>query len=156
MSSERLFEPKLCGIAVVVLSNNDGCVVARSKEAKALGIAMGVPFFQIKHLVDTGAVVALSSNYTLYGDISRRVMLTVAKCGFPQEVYSIDECFLDLTGDCDPFGTATRVRARVAHNVGIPTSIGIGATKTLCKGRSKIRPFGGAKSGQCGGVAAGC
>lgn len=133
VSCEALFAPNLRGRAVVVLSNNDGCVVARSKAAKALGIVMGIPFFKIREHVDAGRLVALSSNYTLYGDMSHRVMSVLGNTGFPQEVYSIDECFLDLTDDCDPIGTATRARGRVAHDVGIPTSVGIGATKTLAK-----------------------
>lgn len=132
-SCERLFDPRLHRRAVVVLSNNDGCVVARSREAKALKITMGVPFFQIREHVDAGRLVALSSNYTLYGDMSHRVMNVLSGSGFPQEVYSIDECFLDLTEDPDPVGTVTAARTRVAHDVGIPTSVGLGATKTLAK-----------------------
>ena len=133
VSCERLFDPHLRGRAVVVLSNNDGCVVARSKEAKAVPVAMGVPLFQIREHVDAGRVVACSSNYTLYGDLSRRVMTVLAEVAEHQEIYSIDECFLDLTDDGDPEGTMTAARARVLHDVGIPTSVGLGQTKTLAK-----------------------
>ena len=133
VSCERLFNPRLRERAVVVLSNNDGCVVARSKEAKSIPVAMGVPLFQIKHHVDAGRVIALSSNYTLYGDLSHRVMTTLADFGHAQEIYSIDECFLDLTGDPDPEATMAKARATVLHDVGIPTSVGIGPTKTLAK-----------------------
>ena len=111
VSCERLFNPRLRGKAVVVLSNNDGCVVARSREAKAVPVPMGVPLFQIKHHVDAGRVVALSSNYTLYGDLSHRVMTTLADFGHAQEIYSIDECFLDLTGDLDPAATMAKARS---------------------------------------------
>lgn len=120
------------GKAVVVLSNNDGCVVARSKEAKGI-VVMGVPLFEIKHLVETGKVIALSSNYTLYGDLSARVMGTLEPFGRQQEVYSIDECFLDLGGDANPSASMATARSSVLHNVGIPTSIGIACTKTLAK-----------------------
>ena len=138
VSCERLFRPDLRGKAVVVLSNNDGCVVARSKEAKKVPVEMGVPFFQIKDLVEAGKVVALSSNYTLYGDLSARVMTTLADYGRNQEVYSIDECFLDMTGEHDAAATMAMARARVLRDVGIPTSVGIGPTKTLAKAASEI------------------
>ena len=145
VSCERLFRPDLRGKAVVVLSNNDGCVIARSKEAKAVPVAMGVPLYQIRHHVDSGRVIACSSNYTLYGDLSHRVMATLAEVADRQEVYSIDECFLDLTDDCDPARTMADARARVLHDVGIPTSVGIGQTKTLAKlasDQSKAMPSG--------------
>jgi DNA polymerase V len=145
VSCERAFDLSLRGRAVVVLSNNDGCVVARSREAKALPVAMGVPFFQIRHHVDAGRLVAMSSNYTLYGDMSHRVMLTLADFGRAQEIYSIDECFLDLTGDQAPEITAAAARARVLKYTGIPTSVGIGPTKTLAKLASELakdRPDG--------------
>ena len=133
VSCERVFQMSLRGRAVVVLSNNDGCVVARSREAKALPVAMGAPFFQIRHLVDAGRLVAMSSNYTLYGDMSHRVMITLAEFGRTQEIYSIDECFLDLTGDQEPATTAAAARARVLKYTGIPTSVGLGPSKTLAK-----------------------
>jgi DNA polymerase V len=145
VSCERAFDQRLRGRAVVVLSNNDGCVVARSKEAKALPVAMGVPFFQVRHHVDAGRLIAMSSNYTLYGDMSHRVMTTLADFGQRQEVYSIDECFLDLTGDQTPERTAAAARAIVLKHTGIPTSIGIGPTKTLAKLASEVakdRPDG--------------
>ena len=153
VSCERLFNPRLRGKAVVVLSNNDGCVVARSKEAKAIPVAMGVPLFQIQHHVDAGRVVALSSNYTLYGDLSHRVMTTWADFGKAQEIYSIDECFLDLTGDPDPAATMAKARAKVLHHVGIPTSVGIGPTKTLAKLASELakdQPSGVVMCPPCG------
>jgi len=133
VSCERLFNPLLRQRAVVVLSNNDGCVVARSPEAKAIPIAMGVPLFQIKDHVTQGRLVALSSNYTLYGDISHRVMSTLEQYGRAQEVYSIDECFLNLAGDPHPDITMHQARHQVGHDIGIPVSIGIGPTKTLAK-----------------------
>ena len=132
-SCERLFAPHLRDKAIVVLSNNDGCVVARSREAKRIPVPMGEPFFKIRDLVDAGKVIALSSNYTLYGDLSSRVMRTLADYGRNQEVYSIDECFLDLGGDADPVSTMVAARGRVQRDVGIPTSIGIGPSKTLAK-----------------------
>ena len=98
-SCERLFRPDLKGRPIVVLSNNDGCVVARSAEAKALGIKMGVPYFQIRQFFEAVGGVWFSSNYALYADMSRRVMRLLARFAPRQEVYSIDECFVDLTGN---------------------------------------------------------
>ena len=98
VSCERVFNPRLIGRPVVVLSNNDGCVVARSNEVKALGVRMGVPWFQIKDLAKKHGIIALSSNYALYADMSNRVMSLLSSFSPDQEVYSIDECFLDLTG----------------------------------------------------------
>lgn len=138
VSCERLFDPTLRGKAVVVLSNNDGCVVARSKEAKIVPVEMGAPLFEIQDLVNAGRVLALSSNYTLYGDLSARVMQTLSAYGLRQEIYSIDECFLDLTGDVDPVKTMTAARSHVFRDVGIPTSAGIGPTKTLAKLASEV------------------
>src|ERR1043165_183961 len=133
VSCERLFNPGLRGRAVVVLSNNDGCVVARSKEAKALGVKMGIPLFQVRNHVEAGRLPPLSSNYTLYGALSPRVRAVLGGIGYAQEVYSIDECFLDLTGDPDPVPAMAAARELVRHDVGILTSIGIGSTKTLAK-----------------------
>lgn len=133
VSAERLFAPQLRGRAVVVLSNNDACVVARSPEAKAIPVEMGAPLFEIRHLVDAGELVALSSNYTLYGDISARVMMVLADFGRRQEVYSIDECFLDITGEPDPMAAMVGARRQVLRDVGMPTAIGIAPTKTLAK-----------------------
>ncbi|ANJ66588.1 hypothetical protein A9404_03615 [Halothiobacillus diazotrophicus] len=134
-SCERVFNPKLVGRPVVVLSNNDGCVIARSNEAKALGIPMGAPYFQVKaQLAQAGAAV-FSSNYTLYGDLSRRVMQTLAQFSPDIEVYSIDECFLGLTGfaDRDLTDYAQTIRRTVGQWTGIPISIGIAHSKTLSK-----------------------
>lgn len=98
VSCERVFRPDLVGRPVVVLSNNDGCAVARSNEAKALGVRMAVPWFQIRHLAESHGLVALSSNYALYGDMSERMMSLAAGLGPGQEIYSIDESFIDLSG----------------------------------------------------------
>ena len=97
-SCERVFRPDLRGVPIVVLSNNDGCVVARTTEAKALGIKMGVPYFQVKHLVDAGELIVFSSNYQLYADISKRMMSAISSMVPAIEVYSIDECFADVSG----------------------------------------------------------
>ncbi len=98
VSCERVFNPKLEDKPVVVLSNNDGCAVARSNEVKALGVKMGQPWFQLKDLAKKHGIIAYSSNYTLYADMSNRVMSILAVFSPNQEIYSIDECFLDLTG----------------------------------------------------------
>ena len=135
VSCERAFQPELEGRAVVVLSNNDGCVVARSNESKALGIKMGTPFFQMKGMVDSGKVVVRSSNYTLYGDLSKRVMSILSDTIPSIEVYSIDEAFLDLEGirpeDYRPI--CSGLVKRIRRWTGIPVSIGIAPTKTLAK-----------------------
>lgn len=133
VSCERVFNPRLQRKPVVVLSSNDGCVVSRSNEAKALRIPMGVPAFEIRDLIDAGRVIAMSSNYALYGDLSHRVMMTLADYGTRQEIYSIDECFLDVSGIDNIIQTMTEARAKVMKWVGIPVSIGIGPTKTLAK-----------------------
>lgn len=125
--------PALMGRPVIVLSNNDGCAIARTAEAKAMGIKMGAPWFQIKHLEADG-LVALSANFALYGDLSDRMMRVIGQFSPRQEIYSIDESFLDLTGipgSGRDIGTA--IRQRVAQWVGIPTCVGIGASKTLAK-----------------------
>lgn len=134
VSCERLFNPKLRGKPVVVLSNNDGCAVARSDEAKALGIKMGEPAHLFRDKTKEHGIRLFSSNYTLYGDISRRVAATVSEFSPRTEIYSIDETFVDLSG----FGGrmldhAAEMRATVRQNVGIPTCVGIGPTKTLAK-----------------------
>ncbi len=132
-SCERVFDPQLIGRPVVVLSNNDGCAIARSEEAKALGIKMGAPWFQIRHLEQEAGLMALSANFELYGDMSHRMMTMAESLGCGQEVYSIDECFLDLTGI--PHGTerARQKQAEILQGIGIPTCIGIGPSKTLAK-----------------------
>ena len=139
-SCERVFQPSLAGRPIVVLSNNDGCIVARSQEAKALGIAMGVPLFQAKRLVERHDVTVLSSNYALYGDLSERVMSILAAEAPRIEVYSIDESFLDLDRLAvpDPARWCRDLRTRVHRWTGIPVSIGIGPTKTLAKIANRI------------------
>ena len=142
VSCERVFNPKLDGKPVIVLSNNDGIVVARSNEAKALGIAMGVPAFQTRSLIRAHDVQVFSSNYALYGDLSRRVMDTLAQFSPHVEVYSIDEAFLSLSGftgrNLTEYGRA--IRATVKRWTGIPVSVGIAETKTLAKiGRASCR-----------------
>jgi DNA polymerase V len=134
VSCERIFRPSLNGRPVVVLSNNDGCAIARSDEAKALGIKMGAPWFQIRQMVESDGLVALSANFALYGDISDRVASLVAGFGPRHEVYSIDESFVELTGvRGDLVERGRKLRARILQWVGIPCGIGIGSTKTLAK-----------------------
>ncbi len=135
VSCERVFRPQLEGKAVVVLSNNDGCVVARSNESKAMGIRMGTPYYQISHLADKGRLEVCSSNYTLYGDMSARVMSILADTVPKIEIYSIDEAFLVLDGispeKIHPLCSA--LAAKVRRWTGIPVSIGVAPTKTLAK-----------------------
>ena len=135
VSCERVFRPDLIGKPVAVLSNNDGCVVARSKEVKDLGVKMGVPLFQIQQLVNQHQIKLFSSNYCLYADMSARVMATLEEFAPHLEVYSIDEAFLDLTGVChrDPIAYAQRIRKAVVRATGIPVCVGMGPTKTLAK-----------------------
>ncbi|MGZ8946704.1 MAG: Y-family DNA polymerase [Methylococcaceae bacterium] len=135
VSCERVFRPDLIGKPVLVLSNNDGCVVARSKEVKELGIKMGVPLFQIQQLVNQHQIKLFSSNYSLYADMSARVMSTLEEFAPSLEVYSIDEAFLDLTGVChrDPITYGHRIRKAVVRATGIPVCVGMGPTKTLTK-----------------------
>ena len=138
-SCERAFRPDLRTKPVVVLSNNDGCVIALSKEAKALGITMGVPHFQVKHLCQKSGVAAFSSNYELYGDLSARVMETLRQLAPDVEFYSIDEAFLDLDNmpGIDLWAFARMIRATVTQNTGIPVSVGVGPTKTLAKAANR-------------------
>jgi len=134
VSCERAFRPSLNGLPVVVLSNNDGCAIARSNEAKALGIAMGAPWFKIEHLVESAGLVALSANFALYGDLSDRMMSLAAGLGPVQEIYSIDESFIDLSGvRGNLVERCHKIRTRILQWVGIPCGIGIGVTKTLAK-----------------------
>ncbi|STX52420.1 DNA polymerase V, subunit C [Legionella busanensis] len=134
-SCERLFRPDLRNKPIVILSNNDGCIIARSNEAKALGIKMGEPYFKVRDLCKTNQVTLFSSNYTLYGDLSARVMQVIREAWDAVEIYSIDEAFLDLTtlspNKIDYF--CNMLQKKVLKYVGIPTSIGIGKTKTLAK-----------------------
>ncbi|MCS6134000.1 translesion error-prone DNA polymerase V subunit UmuC [Shewanella baltica] len=135
-SCERMFRPDLIGWPIVVLSNNDGCVVARSAEAKKLGIKMGVPVFEIAQLLRQHNVVVFSSNYALYADLSNRVMTTLEQMAPRVEVYSIDEAFLDLScmDKCTDINTlATDIRQRIHQWVGITVCVGIAPTKTLAK-----------------------
>ena len=135
VSCERLFNPKIKNVPVVVLSNNDGCVISRSTEAKKLGIKMGEPYFKVKELVRKNNVQIFSSNYSLYGDLSRRVMKVLKGFSDKIEIYSIDEAFIDLSHikdeNIEDYGK--KIRERVLKWTGIPTSVGISCTKTLSK-----------------------
>ncbi len=135
VSCERLFNPSLEGRAVIVLSNNDGCVVARSQEAKKLGIAMGAPYFQIKQLCERLKVAVYSSNYALYGDLSQRVMHILGNIAEDIEIYSIDEAFLTFSSKSpiELLEICREVRRKIKKWVGINVSIGIAPTKTLAK-----------------------
>lgn len=135
VSCERVFNPKLAGKPVVVLSNNDGCAVARSNEVKALGVAMGTPWFKLKDLVKQHGIIGLSSNYALYADMSNRVMSILHAFSPNQEVYSIDESFLDLSGfgSRDLIQYGQQMRKRILKWTGLPVSVGIASTKTLSK-----------------------
>jgi len=133
VSCERVFNPKLVGKPVVVLSNNDGCVVARSNEAKKIGVTMGVPYFKVSHLEKEQGLIALSSNYPLYGEMSNRVMTLLGEFAPRQEVYSIDECFLLVGGMSEFEQTARQIKATVQQSLGLPICVGIAPTKTLAK-----------------------
>lgn len=149
VSCERLFRPELHGRPVVVLSNNDGCAVSRSNEAKTLGVKMGQPFHELRDLVARQGLIACSSNYALYADLSGRVMRTLRTMAPRFEVYSIDEGFLDLQGiqgDLEQLGR--EMRARVLREVGIPVGVGIAPTKTL----AKLANWGAKKWPATGGV----
>ncbi|MGV1100198.1 Y-family DNA polymerase [Thiovibrio sp. JS02] len=150
VSCERLFNPVLAGKPMVVLSNNDGCIIARSEEAKALGVGMGEPFFKREGFLRKHGVAVFSSNYPLYGDISQRVMAVLQTLEPRVEIYSIDEAFLLLpTGSAAEAGKiAATIRATIRQWVGIPVSIGIGPTKTLAKLANRIAK----KNKECGGV----
>lgn len=140
VSCERVFRPDLNGKPVIVLSNNDGCAVARSNEAKALGIKMGDPFFKIRHLVEKHSVTVFSGNMALYGDMSQRVAWVLQDFAPAIEIYSIDEAFLDLRGmnnvDFDAY--AKKISATCWKMTSIPVSVGIAPTKTLAKIASKL------------------
>jgi len=138
-SCERVFEPKLEGRPIVVLSNNDGCIIARSNEAKALGIKMGVPYFKLKNLITQNGVVVKSSNYPLYGDMSSRVMKVIGEYSPVQEVYSIDESFIDLKRlPLNLMDHMHSLRRRVKSWTGIPVCVGVGSTKVLAKLANRI------------------
>ena len=133
VSCERLFNPKLLNKPVVVLSNNDGCIISRSNEAKLLGIKMGTPLFKIKSVIKSSSVIALSSNYSLYADISNRTMILLASFSPQQEIYSIDECFLDLSGNRELNTTGQIIKKKLWQYLDMPVCVGIAPTKTLAK-----------------------
>ena len=132
-SCERVFRTSLNGRPVIVLSNNDGCAIARSEEAKALGIKMGAPWFAIKQAFARAGGVALSANFVLYGDMSRRMMQIAAPMGAGQEIYSIDETFIAMHGITQATRRGQVIRERIARWTGLPSCVGIGQTKTLAK-----------------------
>jgi DNA polymerase V len=157
VSCERVFQPRFEKRPVVVLSNNDGCIISRSAEAKALGIQMGAPYFQVKDLLRQHQVQVFSSNYALYGDMSRRVMWYLGQVTPGVEIYSIDEAFLDLAGldtHMKPYlgggleKFAHTIRANVKARTGIPTCVGVAPTKTLAKLANRVAK----KSPDLGGV----
>ena len=133
VSAERIFDPTLRNVPVIVLSNNDGCAVARSDEAKALGIKMGEPLHLIQDKIAAHGVRVFSSNYTLYGDISRRIVEVYEDFTPNIEIYSIDECFLDFCGFKDRTVHAQAMRREVLRRIGVPVRVGIASTKTLAK-----------------------
>ncbi len=137
-SCERVFQPALRGKPVVVLSNNDGCVIARSNEAKAQGVEMGAPWHLHKKRFDEQGVIVRSSNYTLYGDMSARVMRVLANFTPELEIYSIDEAFLDLRGVDKLEAHVQRLRATVSQWTGIPVSVGVAPTKLLAKVANRL------------------
>ena len=150
VSCERVFNPKLNNKPVVALSNNDGCIIARSKEAKALGIKMGVPLFKVKDIVERENVIVFSSNYTLYADMSRRVMNIISEFTPSIEVYSIDEAFIELTYmNVDYESYARHMRKVILQYTGIPVSIGIASTKTLTKVANHIAKDDESLEGVC-------
>lgn len=148
VSCERAMDPRLRNRPVVVLSNNDGCAVARSQEAKSLGIKMGAPWFELRHLQHSHGLLARSSNYALYGIMSNRVMAILESMAPRIENYSIDESFLDLTGLPEPVALGREIRARVHAWTHIPVCVGIGSTKT----RAKLANHVAKKSQKCQGV----
>lgn len=133
VSCERLFQPHLEGKPVVILSNNDGCVVSRSQEVKDLGVAMAAPWFRLKDIAKKHGIVALSSNYTLYADLSCRVMRLLSDFSPSREIYSIDECFLEMTGMSELTRHGQHMRHTVRQYTGIPVCVGIAPSKTLAK-----------------------
>jgi len=147
-SCERLFRPDLKKVPVAVLSNNDGCIIARSQEVKALGIKMGTPLFKVRDLIRQHNIRIFSSNYTFYDNISNRVMQTLEAFAPDVEIYSIDEAFLDLSGFADPLSYGRVSKATVDKEVGVPVCVGIGPTKTL----AKLANYAAKKYKQTGGV----
>jgi len=132
-SCERVFNPSLEGRPIVVLSNNDGCVIARSQEVKELGVKMGIPFYQLKDIIRKENIAVFSSNYTLYGDLSRRVMSILAEQVPEIDVYSIDEAFLDLSGINELSEFGQKLVRTTSRGSGIPVSLGVAPTRTLAK-----------------------
>ena len=152
VSCERVFRPDLRGKPVVVLSNNDGCVIARSNESKALGIRMGEPFFKVRDVVARHGVAVFSSNFALYGDMSRRVMSLLSAYTPRLDIYSVDEAVLDLTGMGDAEflrGYGRDIVRKIGKGVGIPVSLGVAGTKTLAKMASKYAKRYPAYEGVC-------
>ena len=147
-SCEKLFRPDLRNTPVVVLSNNDGCIIARSQEAKDLGIPMGEPVHKVKAFLRRERVYVYSSNYALYGDMSARVVAVLKRFTPYLEVYSIDESFLDFTGFSDPAAHGLRIKDAVYRWIGLPVSVGIGTTKTLAKVANRVAK----KNSEHGGV----
>ncbi|MDR1367201.1 MAG: Y-family DNA polymerase [Candidatus Accumulibacter sp.] len=148
-SCERVFRPDLWRKPVIVLSNNDGCVIARSEEAKKAGIPMGAPFFKISGLVERHGIAAFSCNYELYADLSARMMACVASLAPALEVYSIDEAFADFSGITDASALGVKIRHRVMRWIGIPACVGIGASKTLAKFSNHLAKRNPRFSGVC-------
>ncbi len=138
VSCERLFNPKLHKLPVAVLSCNDGCIIARSPEIKAMGVPMGAPYFQWADFLKARNAVICSSNFALYADLSHRVMQTLSDCNPELEIYSIDEAFLLLKGIENPLKHCQMIRQKVLQWIGIPVSIGIASTKTLAKVANRI------------------
>ncbi len=152
VSCERVFNPLLEGKPVAVLSNNDGCIIARSNEVKAMGIRMGTPAHEVKHLIEKNKIITFSSNYALYGDMSERVMNTLGTIVKDVEIYSIDEAFLDMSGynhiDSLP-NLARQLRQKVRRWTGIPISVGIGPNKTLAKIANRLAKKDPEQDGVC-------
>ena len=151
VSCERVFRPDWKDKPIIVLSNNDGCVVSRSQEAKEMGIGMAVPYFKIKELVRDNNVIVRSSNYALYADMSNRVMSCLEQMAIEIEVYSVDEAFLKLDGIDNLYGFLDyghRIKKRIHDWVGLPVSVGIAPTKTL----AKLAGYGAKKNAQHNGV----
>ena len=148
VSCERVFAPRLAGRPVVVLSSNDGACIARSNEAKDLGVKMAQPWFQVRHLEKSAGLLAVSANHELYSDMSARMMAVEARYAPRQEVYSVDESFLDFEGLRDDLtATGRAMRAAILKETGLPTSVGFGATKTLAKLANHIGKTADRKAG---------
>ena len=151
VSCERVFNPRLRDVPVAVLSNNDGCIVALSNEAKTLGLKRGDPFFKVRGICERANVAVLSGNHRLYGDISSRVMTTIASVTGDVSIYSVDEAFIDFSKfkEDDAAEIGREVVRRVRRNTGIPTSLGIASTKTLAKIASRFAKRYPAYKGVC-------